>query len=206
MHTWGLSQFNHSLRSLNLPTTPSARYAFYFSRMVLPEDSRIFTGFTITAQNYLVVDETPGKISYTFARQNIDFNVGYFLVDNEIITVPIYGGAGFSFLILNTHTNFNNKDKSFEEVLLEGSGTGIYNMAEISLNGSLITGIDFKLSYFRKSESTRNTNFNIGIRTGFSYAAYQLPTGITGVTGIPKTDRLNYFVSLNITRFLFPCN
>lgn len=205
IQTLGLSEFNNVFTSLNLKAIPSTRPAFYYSRMSYPVGTKVYTGFSVVSQNYIVVNETPGELTYTFAKQNLDFNVGVFVFENDLLQVPLYGGAGFSFLIFNSHSNFNNDGKDFKDVLLNGSGTGIFNLSEISINGSLISGFDIKTDYFRKSNTSQNRGLNIGIRTGISMAAFQLSPGIPGVTGVPNTDRLNYFISLNVVKYVFPC-
>lgn len=202
----GLSEFNRVFTSLNLKAIPELRYALFFNRFSLPEGNKLFTGFSIGTQTYFSINQNPGELSYTFSKQQVDFNVGYFLYENNFMMIPVYGGVGLNIFVFNSHTNFNNDDKDFGDILINGSGTGIYNMVELSLVGSITTGVDFKINKPKKNRKNELSRFNLGFRTGAIYSIFQSPATLEGISGIPETDRFNYYISLHLSRFLFPCN
>lgn len=204
----GASGFNDALTQLRSPEPPSFATALTLTRFVANPRTRIFRSLNATSQSYSHTNASPGTLNYSFTKQCINYEVGYFLLSTRRFVVPASVGLGILTTIFNSHVVQNSGNTSFKSAVQNGTGPGIFNFLNFDVLAMASVGFDLKTSLFGGG-NCRFASTNIGIRVSYlrSFANFNKPwdPGLKSVTDLPKTDPNLFYFGLQMTRFLKDC-
>ena len=203
----GVSQFNPALDQLGAKPVADYRYAIAITRTVI-HPSRVTTNLGVVIQSCNFSTDEIGKLSYSFNKSILSYQVGYLLKEHKRFMVPVSAGLGMSSMLFNSHVNQNAGSTTFKQAVANGTGPGIFNMFSLDALAMVSAGFDIKTNLFKDKKCRfGSTDFGVKIQYMYTLARLNEPfdPGLKSVKDLPQTDDHLFFIGFHMIQFLNDC-